>query len=133
MSERILPSPTPLTAPFFEGARQGELRLQRCDACQAVQFYPRPFCVACGAQALTWFPATGRGAIASFSVVHRGVSPAYEAPYVVALVDLEEGPRMMSHVVGEAALDVAVGDPVVAHFEAWSDDITMPVFKREAP
>lgn len=126
---RILPRPTEASAHYWQGCRAGELRLQQCNDCQQIQFYPRIMCSQCQHRSLNWVVASGRGEIASFTVVRRGVSEAYPTPYIVALIDLEEGPRMMSHVVGSDAESVAVGDHVMVAFEDWSDEIAMPVFR----
>jgi uncharacterized protein len=127
--ERLQPVVSGLAAPYFEGARAGLLRLQRCRSCAAWQFYPRSLCTACGSRSLAWEAASGEGRIASFTVVRRPLSPAYTAPYIVALIDLAEGPRMMSQVVGADPESVAVGAAVRVQFEAWSDTVSLPVFQ----
>lgn len=125
--ERNLPQRTDgLAQPFFDGCREGVLRLQHCGACGHWQFYPRPFCVACGAEP-GWGEVSGSARIASYTVVRRPLSPAYEAPYVVALVDLAEGPRLMMAIVGCEPEAVAVGAAVAIDFENWSDSISLPV------
>ena len=126
---RILPRPTALSQPYWDGCREGVLLLQHCQDCAEFQFYPRIMCSHCGGQNLAWTASTGRGLVASFTVVRRGVSAAYTAPYVVALIDLEEGPRMMSSVTAVAAEDVRVGLPVEVTFTGWSDDIAVPEFR----
>ena len=100
-----LPVPNADTAPFWDAARQGELRLQRCGACGTAQFPPRAFCAACHAAAPSWEAASGRGRLVSHTRVHRPPSPAFKAdlPYVVALVALEEGPRLMVRLRGSGA------------------------------
>ena len=130
---RIQPRPTATSEPYWQGCREGELRLQKCKACGLVQFYPRILCSQCQHRELGWVVASGRGEIASFTVVRRGVSEAYPSPYVVALIDLFEGPRMMSHVVGVDPESVAVGDAVTVEFENWSAEISMPVFRLIPP
>jgi uncharacterized OB-fold protein len=129
--KRILPSPTPLSEPYWQGCRDGVLRLQHCSGCGRYQFYPRNLCSHCSGRELVWRDASGRGRVATFTVVRRGVSPAYEAPYIVALIDLAEGPRMMSWLVDTEPEDVVIGAPVTVDFEAWSDDVSMPVFRLE--
>jgi len=129
--KRILPSPTPLSEPYWQGCRDGVLRLQHCSGCGRYQFYPRNLCSHCSGRELVWRDASGRGRVATFTVVRRGVSPAYEAPYIVALIDLAEGPRMMSWLVDTGPEDVVIGAPVTVDFEAWSDDVSMPVFRLE--
>lgn len=103
--------------------------MQRCEGCQAYQFYPRTICSHCGGRDLAWSAVSGRGHIKSFTIVRRGISRAYEAPYVLALINLEEGPCMMSSVVGVDPDTVVVGARVTVAFESWSTDIEMPVFK----
>jgi len=127
---KILPPDTELSRPFWEGCRESELRLQHCSDCDRFQFYPRIVCSHCDSDALSWQAVSGRGRVASFTIVRRGISRAYEAPYVVALIDLDEGPRMMSSVVGCEPESVAVGDAVDVQFEAWGEDYLMPVFQR---
>ncbi len=91
---KVLPQPSVLTEPYWEACRQGELTMQRCEGCQAYQFYPRTICSHCGGRDLAWSVVSGRGQIKSFTIVRRGISRAYEAPYVLALINLEEGPRL---------------------------------------
>ena len=125
---RTLPPVTATAEPYWEGCREGELRLQRCTRCERFQFYPRIVCSHCGHDELQWEPVSGRGRVASFTVVRRGISPAYTAPYVVALIDLEEGPRMMSEVVDCDPDSVAVGASVAVRFEPWGAEQELPVF-----
>jgi len=125
----ILPPATALTQPYWDGCNAGELRLQQCRACNRHQFYPRNFCSHCGGRELDWVPASGTGTIASFTVVRRGISKAYPAPYIVALIDLQEGPRMMSNIIAAEPEQVAVGARVSAEFAQWSETISLPVFK----
>ena len=133
MSEgsRIAPRPTAVSEPYWQGCAEGELRLQHCSSCSSYQFYPRIVCAACGAKDLAWKQASGRGRIASFTVVRRGVSAAYEAPYVIALIDLEERVRLMSQIVVPDPGDdrLRVGAAVRVTFEKWSSDVTVPVFE----
>jgi uncharacterized OB-fold protein len=127
---KILPPDTELSRPFWEGCSESQLRLQHCSDCDRFQFYPRIVCSHCDSDSLSWRAVSGRGSVASFTIVRRGISRAYEAPYVVALIDLEEGPRMMSNVVDCEPESVAVGDAVDVKFEAWSSDHTLPVFSK---
>ena len=125
------PRPTPETRPSWEACSQGRLLLQRCTGCGAHQFYQRLMCTRCDGDALEWVQAGGRGTIRSFTVVRRPVSKAYAAqtPYVVALIELAEGPTMMSNVVECAPEAVAIGQPVEVAFEQWSEEISVPVFR----
>jgi uncharacterized OB-fold protein len=127
--KKTQPQPTPLCEPYWDGCREGELRLQRCAGCGRHQFYPRIFCSHCGSRELTWEAVSGRGVVASFTVIRRAISPAYEAPYAVALIDLAEGPRMMAALVDLPVESLRVGLRVAVAFEAWDDVTLLPVFK----
>jgi uncharacterized OB-fold protein len=128
-SKRPIPKPTPETAHFWDGTRAGELRLQRCDDCEHVYFPPRPFCPSCSSRAVSVFAASGRGVLDSY-VINERPHPAFDGPYSIALVKLEEGPRMMSNIVGceqtPAALELDMALEVT--FEVVSDDISLPLF-----
>ena len=95
---RPLPEPTPETRHYWEGAREGELRLQRCDACAHVYFPPRPFCPDCGGREVSVFRASGRARLYSYVINHMK-APGFEPPYAIAVVELDEGPRMMSNIL----------------------------------
>jgi uncharacterized OB-fold protein len=119
--------------PYWEGAREGKLLLQRCGDCGTLRFFPRYLCTACGSDRTEWAEASGRGTVHSFTIVHRAAFPEFQArtPYVVALVDLEEGPRIMTNIVGDDALAVSIGDAVVVEFEArGTDGAKVPQFRR---
>lgn len=126
---RRLPVPTPETAHFWEGTRQGELRLQRCAACGGAYFPPRPFCPVCGSRDVAVFVASGKARLYSFTIHHRR-APGFTPPYAIAVVELEEGPRMMSNIAGcdptpEALrLDMSL----CVTFERLTDEISVPVF-----
>jgi uncharacterized OB-fold protein len=126
---KILPPDTEVSKPFWEGCREGKLQLQHCGECGKYQFYPRIVCSHCGAATLSWKAASGRGIIASFTVVRRGISEAYTAPYIIALIDLAEGPRMMSSIVNANPDEVYVGASVNVNFESWGGNYVLPVFK----
>jgi len=129
-SKRPLPLPTPETKHFWEGTQAGEIRLQRCDDCSKVYFPPRPFCPACASRKVSVFKASGKAKLFSY-VIHHRPAPGFTPPYAIAVVELEEGPRMMTNIVNcpqtpEALpLDMAL----VPHFEKMNDDITLPLFQ----
>ena len=127
--DKIQPIATPLSQPYWDGCKQGLLRLQYCPECRRYQFYPRILCSSCARSDLQWVDVSGKGTIASFTIVARAVSKAYQSPYVIALVDLDEGPRMMSSIVDIADKTIKIGSRVSVAFEQWSDEITMPVFR----
>jgi uncharacterized protein len=128
--KRVVPIPTPETQPFWQGTRAGELRLQRCDACAHVYFPPRPFCPKCAGRAVSWFAASGRGSLYSYVIHHRPV-PGFTPPYSIAVVQLDEGPRMMSNVIDcpqtPEALQLDMRLEVA--FTKLSDDIFLPQFR----
>jgi len=101
MPDKPIPRPTPETQPYWDGARAGELRVQRCRACQRHYFYPRPFCPRCDSDDVEWVAVSGRARLHSYVINHRP-APGFEAdaPYAIAVVALEEGPRLMSSITG---------------------------------
>ena len=130
-----LPEITPVTRPFWDGAAQGKLLLQRCPDCGHYIWTPCPVCVECGSERLQWTEVSGRGTIYSFTVIRqvagRGSSKAFEKdiPYVVAWVDLDEGPRMVSNVVGCPVDEVKIAMRVSVVFEPASAEISLPKFR----
>ncbi|MCQ9618303.1 OB-fold domain-containing protein [Paenalcaligenes niemegkensis] len=123
------PTVTPVTASFWARAAEQVLELQRCTACQATIFYPRRHCPHCWNEDLTTFESAGRGKVASIVEVHRAGHPSFQAetPYYVALIDLEEGVRLLSNVYGPEGHRVPVGALVEL---AWKqqNDFLLPVF-----
>ena len=111
---RPLPRPTADTKPFWEGCSIGELRYQVCDRCSQVQFIPRSICSGCQHRELVWKVSAGRGRILSHTTVHRAPVPAFreEVPYVIALIDMDEGFRLMVNVKGGDSPRVAIDRPV---------------------
>lgn len=117
------------SAPYWDAAREHRLVLQRCTACDRHVFYPRGICPHCHGGPLDWVEASGGGVVHSFTVAHRPAGPAFAArtPYVVVLVDLDEGPRMLSNLHVDDVATVRVGQRVVVDFEDVGD-VTLPVF-----
>lgn len=135
MSEPTRPLPDldePDTGPFWRATADGELRYQQCDHCGTLVFPPRRHCTGCVDGALTWRTASGRGTVYSFSVVRQSYHPFFRgrAPYVVAWIDLDEGPRLLSNVVDVAdpARDVAVGMAVERVWETH-EGLRIPLFR----
>jgi uncharacterized protein len=124
-----LPRPTSLSRPHWDGCKQGVLRVQRCQDCGGFVFIPQPLCTHCQSEALEWVASSGRGAVYSHTVVHRPPRPAFDVPYVVAIVELEEGWHMLTNLVDVAPEDVRVGLPVEVAFRRMSDEITLPCFR----
>jgi uncharacterized OB-fold protein len=129
-ARRVVPIPTPETKPFWQGTRAGELRLQRCDACAHVYFPPRPFCPKCAGRAVSWFAASGRGILYSYVIHHRPV-PGFTPPYSIAVVQLDEGPRMMTNIVDcpQTPEALQLDMRVEVTFTSLSDEISLPQFR----
>jgi uncharacterized OB-fold protein len=116
--------------PYWDGIAQGELRIQRCDACSRAVFYPRALCPHCHSEQLSWITATGKGTIYSYTVAHQAFgSFANDVPYIIAIVELTEGVRMMTRIIDAPRERVAIGVPVQVTFASLSEDITLPYFR----
>jgi uncharacterized protein len=128
-----LPISDPVTRPFWDSLKAHRMQLQRCGGCQKFIYYPRAVCPACLSDDLVWAPVSGRGVVHAFTIPHRHPNPAFgsQAPYVVALIELEEGVRMLSNLVDvEPTPDVVeVGMPVEVVYEDVTDEITLPRFR----
>jgi uncharacterized OB-fold protein len=126
-----LPRPSPISKPYWEAARRHELLLQRCAACKQYVFYPRLNCTNCGSRQLDWVTASGHGTVYTYTVARRPTHPSFAArtPYVIAIVELEEGPRMTTNIVDCDPDSVKIGMPVEATFEDVSPDVTLVVFR----
>jgi uncharacterized OB-fold protein len=125
-----MPRPTPETQHFWDGTRAGELRLQRCAECQHAYFPPRPFCPKCSSRSVRVFKASGRGRLLSY-VINQRPHPAWDGPYSIAIVELDEGPRMMSNIVGcpQTPEALVLDMPLTVTFEQLSEEIALPLFK----
>ena len=127
---KAAPKPTPETAPYWEAANRGELQIQQCNVCSRHYFYPRTACPHCSSTDVTWVTVSGRGRLHTYLISHRP-APGFEdeAPYAIAVVELEEGPRMMANIVGvnntpdELDLDM----PLEVRFERRGEQM-VPVF-----
>lgn len=124
---RPVPKPTQLTEAFWRATKEGRLLAQRCAECGKVVFRPEMACPGCLSSGLEWFESSGRGAVYSFSVVHRAPSPAFEVPYVVAVVELEEGWHLLTNVVGCEPDEVSVGLAVHVSFVDCGE-VALPYF-----
>jgi len=128
---RAKPKPTPETQHFWDGARAGELRLQRCDACAQVYFPPRPFCPACASRKVSVFKASGKAKLYSYVINHRPAAPGFTPPYAIAVVELDEGPRMMSNILEcpQTPEALVLDMPLEVTFEQLDEQITLPQFR----
>ena len=131
--KKPIPRATPISAPFWEAVKQHRLVVQKCGNCSNVQHYPRPFCVRCADDDLDWTECSGRGTVYAFTIVRQAANPAFaeDVPYVLAVVELAEGPHLSTNIVGCAPEDVHVGMPVVATYEDVTADVTLIKFRPE--
>jgi uncharacterized OB-fold protein len=128
--QRPLPAPDAYERPFFEAAARGELVYQRCPKCRHAQFYPRAVCTACGADP-EWVTAAGRGSVHTYTVVRQNGMPPFkdELPYVVAMVELPEGVRMMGNVTDCDAEEVSVGAALEAYAVEFEAGLALPFWR----
>ncbi|HET9017712.1 MAG TPA: Zn-ribbon domain-containing OB-fold protein [Thermomicrobiaceae bacterium] len=128
-----LPTPDGVTAPYWESVKAHAMQIQHCNACGQNIFYPRGLCPNCFSSDLAWQPVSGKGKLFAFTIVHRHPNPAFgnEAPYVVAMIELDEGVRMMSNLIGVEAdpEHVKVGMPVEVVYEDVTEAVTLPKFQ----
>jgi uncharacterized OB-fold protein len=120
------------SAPFWQACNESRLVLRHCEQCDTVFYYPRRLCPACGSTRLGWRDASGRATVFSFSEVQvpfAGPEWSTQVPYTVVLVDLEEGPRMVSRLIGESRADVKIGDALEVCF-VEVDQQKLPFFQR---
>jgi len=131
--ERPMPTPDAATGPYWAAAHEGRFVMPRCNDCGKYHFYPHPLCPLCNSAKLEWVEVSGRGRLYSYTVVHRAPSKAFadEVPYVVAVVELDEGPRLMSNLTGCAPEAAKIGMPLKVAFRKLSESVTLPVFEPQ--
>lgn len=135
MTGRELPAPAPAVSleakPFWDGTLEERLRLQRCGSCEEVLWYPRGVCPQCGSLALDWFDASGRGVVYSYTVIRRGAPGPYKGtePYILAYVELDEGPRLLTNLVGCDPSAVQIGSEVGVEFHPTGDAASLVRFR----
>jgi uncharacterized OB-fold protein len=129
--EKPLPRPNEDSAPFWEAACKGELRMQRCGDCGHVRFPPSLLCARCLSEHAEWVKLSGRGTVYSWIVVHQSQHPAFNAdvPYNVAIIELEEGPRLHTNIIGCTNDQIHIGMPVAVAFEKVNDDTALVKFR----
>ncbi len=132
MSARLIPPVSPTTQPYWEGAARGQLMLQQCSACGQRPFPPHTHCEQCGSADLAWQAASGKGTIYTYTISYRAPHPVFrdQCPMVIAVVELDEGPRLITNIIECDPDHVAVGMAVEAAFEKIDDsDVVLPVFR----
>lgn len=125
-----LPTPDEFTEHFWDAARDGHLLIGRCSACGKAHYYPRPFCPHCGSESVAWEEASGDATLYTWSVVYQNDLPPFggRVPYVAAIVDLAEGPRMMTNVVECDHAALSAGMALRVTFQDIGDGYSIPVF-----
>ncbi|MBV9322598.1 MAG: Zn-ribbon domain-containing OB-fold protein [Chloroflexi bacterium] len=130
---KTLPAPPPQinveTKTFWDATAEGKLMLPRCNACQVVIWYPRLFCPECGSTDIGWFEASGKGTVYSYTINRRGQGDYRDLAYVVAYVELEEGPRVLTNIVDCDVDQVSVGQAVQVVFHPTSNGAALPRFR----
>lgn len=132
VGERPLPLITPVTKPFWDAARARKLVVQKCDDCGRLRFPPELGCFYCGSLKSTWTPVSGRATLYSWTIAHPPLLPFFHAraPWPVVAVQLEEGPRLISNLVGVPVEQYEIGMPLKADFEDVDAEVTLVVFRR---
>jgi uncharacterized OB-fold protein len=116
---------------FWEACQRHELYVQQCGACGARRYYPRALCPACWSSATAWVRCSGRGTVYTFTVTYQNQSPGFrdELPYVLAYVELDDGVRLLTNIVGCAPEDVTIGMAVRVEFDDVTPEVTLPKFR----
>jgi len=130
VADKVLPVPTPETQVFWDSCADHKLTIQYCDQCARHYFYPRPSCPRCGSASVRWVPVSGRATLYSYVINHRA-APGFEddGPYAIAVVQLAEGPRMMTNITGipNTPDDLVLDMPLQVTFEQRGD-VSLPLF-----
>jgi len=133
LMNNILPTPTPVTTAFWEAAKRHKLLLQKCNQCERYIYYPRRFCPECLSQDLEWVESSGEGTIYTYTIIYHSPIREFESlvPYILAIIELKEGVRIMSNIVHCEPAEIHVGMMVQVIFEEVSKDISLPKFQPE--
>jgi uncharacterized OB-fold protein len=129
VSSRLAPAVTHDTRFFWDGVTEGRLLIQRCVGCGALRHPPRPMCPRCNSVEWDTITASGRGEVFRFVMPQHPPYPWFEYPYIVVLVDLEEGVRLVSNLCGIAPEAVSIGMPVEVFYEKFDDGVVLPQFR----
>jgi uncharacterized OB-fold protein len=129
-----IPAVTPELREFFDGARAGRLMVQKCAGCGVLRFPAYELCSKCNSTKSSWVPVSGRGAVFSFNIMHQVYHPGFaaEVPYAVVVVELEEGCKFVSNLIGVKPHEIKCGMPVEVIFERLSDEVSIPKFRLRA-
>ncbi|HIE17640.1 MAG TPA: Zn-ribbon domain-containing OB-fold protein [Dehalococcoidia bacterium] len=126
-----LPQPNADTKPFWDGCKQHQLRFQKCRDCQYVRWPPSIICPRCHSQDTEWIVASGRGRVYTFAVYHQAFHESFreDLPYITAIIELEEGPHLLSNIVGCNPREVKCDMPVEVVWEDITEEFTLPKFR----
>ena len=126
-----LPQPNPVTEEFWKAAKRHELLIQRCKSCNEHIFYPREVCPRCLSSDLDWMEASGRGRVYSYTVVRQAEHPSFRAdtPYILAIIELDEGPRLTSNLMDCQIEDIRVDMPVTVAFDDVTAEVSLVKFR----
>lgn len=126
-----IPAITPEMREFFDGARAGRLMVQKCDNCGTLRFPAHELCSKCNSTASRWVSVSGRGEVYSFNIMHQVYHPGFagDVPYAVVLIELEEGCKFVSNLLGVKPHDIRCGMPVEVTFEKLSNEVSIPKFR----
>jgi len=129
--KKPLPRPTAASLPFWEAAKRHELQIQSCGSCGAHIFYPREVCPECLSSDLQWLKVSGKGTVYSYTIAQAPTHPAFveDVPYVIAIVELAEGPHLTTNITGCQPDEVRVGMPVVTTFDDVTPEMTLVKFR----
>jgi uncharacterized OB-fold protein len=129
--KKPLPAISSMNQSYWDGLRRRELRLQRCNDCGKTWYPPSPFCPVCWSRNFAWQKLSGRGKVNSWVVFHQAYFSSFkdEVPYNVAEVELEEGPRLLTNLVGVDNADISIGMPVAIIFDDVTEDVTLAKFR----
>lgn len=131
--QKPVPTPDEASRPFFEGAREHRLMIQKCSSCGAVMWPVKTRCDNCLQATVTWVQASGKATLYSFTLMHQLLHPGFasEIPYNIAQVDLAEGLRILTNVVGCRNDELVIGMPLEVTFEDLSSEVTLPKFRPQ--
>jgi len=127
--KKPLPNPTKISERFWSGLKNHELFIQQCEKCGEYVFSPRARCRECLSDKLKWVKVSGKATLFTYTTVHRALMDVFETPYVVAYVELEEGPRMMTNIVDCRPEDLKIDMNLEAVFDDVTEDVTLLKFK----
>jgi uncharacterized OB-fold protein len=131
--EKPLPTPTPTSAPFWDGLREGVIKLQKCNECGIWVFYPRSRCSGCLSDSLEWREVSGNATLYTYTIARQPTSPhfATEVPQHLAVVELDEGVRLTTTLVNVREGDIQIGMRLKPYFEPVTDDVTLLRYQPE--